>query len=99
MKNLKFIVIALLLSLTLIACQRKITDEDINKIVTEKNISDITWKDFDGYMHQEDKSHGLVRIFTLENGSTLILSGSFESDKPSVISIVEINGNVTYLKK
>lgn len=97
-KKIKLIFVLLMISFVLIACQKKITDDDINRIVSEKNIDEITWKDFDPYLFQEDKSHGLVRIYTLDNGSTLILSGSSDSDKPSSISIVEINGNTTFLK-
>ncbi|MGX7071367.1 hypothetical protein [Helcococcus kunzii] len=97
-KKFKTIIFLMILSFLLVACKKRINDADINKIVSDKNISEITWNDFDGYMYQEDKTSKLVRIYTLDNGSTLILSGALDSENPTTISIVEVNGDVTYLK-
>ena len=83
----------------LVGCSKEhLTDAKLNEIISEKNIDDLTWKDFEKYKYQEDSSNDLVRIYTLDNSSSLILSGKKDADKPDTISVVEENGDSTYLK-
>lgn len=93
----KKILLLLLLSIVLISCSKKLTNEKLDEIVSSKDINELTWDDFKKFQYQEDNSNSLTRIYTLEDGSSLILTGEDETEIEK-ISIVDIEGNSVYLK-
>lgn len=98
MKKILNILIFLSICIILNGCAKKLTDVELDEMVSIKGVESLTWEDFKSFKFQEDKSFGLVRIYTLDNGTTLILSGDKDSIKPHTISLVEIDGRLTYLK-
>ncbi len=100
MKKQTYIVIVLVLLIIGItyftmAQPAKNTKEYVLNYIEKKGVDNITWKDFDYLPNKDVGSGAIVKVYELQDGSVLMISGI---EKPMSISIRE-NDKETFLKK